>query len=394
MTKRRANEPKREAVQKRRAAGASETRMPAVRRQIDELDARLVELLNQRAELAKEIGVLKAIVGAKAYAPAREMEVYRRVAAMNKGPLSDEALRAVYREVMSAAIALEQPIRVMYFGQPGSFTHAAAREKFGAMVEYEAAADPRDAALAVERGRADYAVLPVENSTEGGVSQTLDLLMETRLRIISEAYLPIHLHLLSQEPLSRIRTVYSHPQPFSQSRRWLSMHLGAAAQTVSLSTAAAAELAAKTPRSAAIGGLQAAELYGLPVRARNIEDRSDNITRFIVLGDAIVPPTGCDKTSIAVSAKNEAGALFKLLRPFEEKGVSMTRIESRPNRRKAWEYVFFVDFEGHVEDWSVKEALKEMRSLSRHMEVLGSYPRADHVRGFAKRQSAGIPKNR
>lgn len=375
------------AARKRRASREADERLPALRRRIDALDVRLVEALGERAEVAREIGKLKAATGAKPYSPARETEVYRKIAALNSGPLSNEALRAIYREVMSAAIALEKPTRVAFFGRPGSFTHAAAREKFGASVEYLPASTPRDAVSAVERGRADYVLLPVENSTEGGVNQTLDLLLETRLRIVAETFLPIHLHLLSREPLSRIRRIYSHPQPLAQSRRWLSANLGAAEQIIASSTTAAAETVAKTRGGAAVAGALAAEMYDLPIRVKNIEDRADNITRFILLGEDQPAPTGEDKTSLAFASKDEAGALLKLLRPFEEQGVNMTRIESRPNRRKAWEYVFFVDLEGHLEDWRIKKALKEIKTLSRHLEILGSYPRADKAPRFSKRRA-------
>jgi chorismate mutase/prephenate dehydratase len=352
-----------------------------LRAQIDALDSQLVRLINRRATVARQIGRLKAREGVKPYAPSREIQIYGRVAALNKGPISDEALRAIYREVMSATIALEQPTRVCYFGQPGSFTHLAARVKFGSSVRYLPGGDIRDVFAAVAHGSADYGVVPIENSTEGGVNQTADLLADTRLKVVSEIYLPVHHHLLARGPLKSVRVVYSHPQGFAQCRQWLNAQLRWAQRREAGSTAEAAQLAARRRQAGAIAGLLAAEIYRLPIRARNVEDQADNITRFFVIGEQICEPTGQDKTSLVVSIKDQRGALMRLLRPFHAHGINLTRIESRPSRRRAWDYLFFIDMEGHVADRSVRAALREVNSQVRHVEVLGSYPAAPPVPG-------------
>ena len=356
-----------------------------LRHQIDELDAEIVSLINQRAAAARKIGAIKAKAGVKPYDPSREIQVYKQVAARNSGPLPHEAFRAIYREIMSATIALERPTRVAYFGQPGTFTHLAARTKFGSSVEYIPARDIRDVFMAVSRGRADYGVAPIENSTEGGVNQSIDMFSETRLKIASEIYLPIYHHLLSQRPLTEVRVVYSHPQPFAQCRNWLLGNLGAAAQREAGSTAAAAEMAAKEPHAAAIAGELASEIYQVPIIVEHIEDAPDNMTRFFVVAERMAERTGKDKTSLLVSVKDEPGALLRLLQPFQAHGINLTRIESRPSKRRAWEYNFFVDFEGYVSDEEVRAALHELEGHARHVEVLGSYPAAERTlpgRGF------------
>ncbi|MCY3022478.1 MAG: prephenate dehydratase [Planctomycetota bacterium] len=353
--------------------------LQTLRRTIDVLDAQIVRLINQRAACARRIGVIKARAGIKPYTPSREIEVYRRVAARNAGPLPNEAFRAIYREIMSATIALERPTRVAYFGQPGTFAHLAAHTKFGSSVEYIPAHDIRDVFLAVSRGRADYGVVPIENSTEGGVNQSIDMFGDTRLKIASEIYLPIHHHLLSKSPVGSVRVVYSHPQPFAQCRNWLIGNLRHAERREVGSTAAAAELAAKDPRAAAIAGSLAADIYKVPIVASHIEDSPDNITRFIVIAERMSERTGKDKTSLLLSARDEPGALLHLLRPFQSHGINLTRIESRPSKRRAWEYNFFIDLEGHVEDSQVQAALRDLDGQVKHMEVLGSYPAADRM---------------
>jgi len=350
-----------------------------LRHKIDTLDADIVKLINERAANAVKIGAIKAKSGLKAYNPSREIQVYRKVSAHNAGPLPNEAFKAIYREIMSATIALERPSRVAFFGQPGTFTHLAALTKFGSSVEYIPTRDIRDVFLAVSRGRADYGLVPIENSTEGGVNQSIDMFAETRLKIASEIYLPIHHHLLSKSPLKDIRVVYSFGQPFAQCRNWLLGHLGTADRREVPSTAAAAEKAAQEPGAAAIAGALAAEIYNVPIVVENIEDSPDNITRFFVVAERMAERTGHDKTSLVLSIKDEPGALLRLLKPFERHKINLTRIESRPSKRRAWEYNFFLDLEGHSEDEAVKQTLTDLEGQVKHLEVLGSYPMSDRM---------------
>jgi chorismate mutase/prephenate dehydratase len=362
-------------------AGAGAAELTQFRGQVDALDAKLVKLINQRAEVARQIGRLKAKEGVKPYAPWREAAVYKRVTGLNRGPLPGESVRAIYREIMSATLALEEPTRVVFFGQPGSFAHLAALVKFGAAVEYVPARDTRDAFLAVAHARADYGVVPIENSTEGGVNQSIDMLADSRLKVVSEIYLPVHHHFLSRVPLRKVRVIYSHPQALAQCRTWLNGHAGEVECREVGSTAEAAQLAARERHAAAIAGVLAAEIYRVPIRVRNIEDQAENITRFFVIGDQLGDPTGHDKTTVLVSIKDQAGALLRLLKPFEAHGINLTRIESRPSRRRAWDYHFFIDMEGHVSEPRVQAALKEVDSHARHVEVLGSYPASPPVPG-------------
>ena len=359
--------------------------LESLRRKIDALDSQIVSLINERAANASKIGAIKAKDGVKPYNPSREIQVYKKVVAQNKGPLPDEGMKAIYREIMSATIALERPSRVAFSPGPfGTFTHLAARTKFGASVEYFHTRDIRDVFLSVSRGHADYGVVPIENSTEGGINQSIDMFADTRLKIASEIYLQIHQNLLSQSPLKEIRVIYSHPQPFAQCRNWLQGNLGEIERREVGSTAVAAEMAAKDPHAAAIGGSLAAETYGVPIVAEHIEDSGDNITRFFVVAERMAERTGRDKTSLLLSIKDEPGALLKLLKPFQQNSINLTRIESRPSKRRAWEYNFFVDLEGHVEDEQVRKTLEQLESDVKFLEVLGSYPAAE--RSLGKKQ--------
>ncbi|MCX7804121.1 MAG: prephenate dehydratase [Planctomycetota bacterium] len=332
-----------------------------------------------RAEAARRIGRLKADAGQKPYVAAREVGVYRRVIGENRGPLPDEALKAIYREIMSACIALERPTRASYFGAPGSFTHLAAKTKFGSQVEYLPCRDLRDVFLAVSRGHVDYGVIPIENSTEGGVNQAMDIFTDTNLKIAAEIYLPVHHHLLSNFPLHEIKVVFSHPHAFAQCRNWLTANLPDVERREVGSTSLGAEMAARMGNAAAIAGEMAAAIYELQILYRNIEDNPENVTRFVVLAEKSGPPSGRDKTSLLFWIKDAPGALVTMLEPFRRFGINLTRIESRPSKRKPWEYYFFVDLEGHVEDPPVAQALAELESLCKHIEILGSYPAAGTV---------------
>jgi chorismate mutase/prephenate dehydratase len=348
-----------------------------LRRTIDGCDRRIVSLLNRRAEAARRIGRWKRQRQGDVYVPAREKQVLDHVRRLNTGPLPDEAILAIYREVMSASLALERPLTVAYFGPPSTFTHQAARRRFGAGVTYAAHDTIPDVFGAVEKGAADYGVVPVENSTEGAVTHTLDQFPLTPLRICAEIYLTVAHHLLAACPLRRVRRIYSHPVVFGQCRRWLNAEMPRAELVPVSSTARAADMAARERHgAAAIAGIMAADLYRLKIVARDIQDFSDNTTRFLVIARRFGGATGDDKTSVLFSVRHRAGALCGALQTFKRHGLNLTRIESRPSRHKAWEYLFFVDLEGHADDRRVQAALRGLRRHCTLLTVLGSYPKA------------------
>ncbi|MDE3012208.1 MAG: prephenate dehydratase [Pseudomonadota bacterium] len=357
-------------------AGSSEDeqRLSELRSTIDRIDLEVLALLNRRAEAAAEIGVIKQ--GA-VYRPEREAQVLRKVQAANAGPLSNETVSFLFREVMSACLALEQPVSVAYLGPPGTYSEQAAVRQFGHAARAQPFASLEEVFHQVEAGHVQYAVVPVENSLGGSVSGTMDLLLSTPLRICGELNLRIRQQLMAKGPvesLSRVQRVYSHSQSLSQCQQWLTAHLPAAERIPVASNADAASRAAADPDSAAIAGVLAAERYGLTLLARDIEDSTDNTTRFLVLGSQDVGPSGRDRTSLVVSTSNRPGAIHRLLAPLASHGVSMSRLESRPSRTGLWEYVFFVDLEGHAADPRVAQALAEMRADASFLKVLGSYP--------------------
>ena len=347
-----------------------------LRARIDRLDAELVRLLNERTRVALDIGQIKRKVAEEIYVPAREKEVLNRITALSQGPLSEPSLRAIYREIMSAALALEKSVKVAYFGPPSTFTHQAARSRFGGSVEYVACETIRDVFDAVEKELADYGVAPVENSTEGAVTDTLDRLVDTTLKICSEIFLPISQCLLARGPREKIRRLYSHPQVIGQCRQWLHEEMSGVEVIPAASTARAAEQAAKEEYAGALASRLAAEIYGLNVVETDVQDVSGNTTRFLVLGKRSGKATGDDKTSLLFAVQDKAGALYSALESFKQFGLNMTKIESRPSRSKAWEYLFFVDVEGHREDELIKKALGELANHCTVLTVLGSYPRA------------------
>jgi len=359
-----------------------------LRRQIDSCDEQLVRLINERARIALKVGALKSQTGEPVYAPHREQQVYERVTALNRGPLSERTIRAIYREIMSGTIALEAPTRVSYLGPPGTFSHMAALQKFGASIEYHAAREIRDVFLAVSREHADYGIVPIENSTEGSVTQTTDMFMTTDLSICSEAYVEIHQNLLAKGQLDQIRQIASHPQPLAQCREWLNANLAHAEVIETVSTAAAAQLAASDPTVAAIASEAAATIYDLHVLEPCIEDRADNVTRFVVLAHSFGKPTGQDRTSIMFSVPHRAGSLADALQACKDHGINLTRIESRPARKRAWEYSFFIDLEGHAEDPQVARGLEALRHRTHDLVVLGSYPRAERIRPVPREASS------
>jgi len=345
-----------------------------LRKKIDEIDKEVVDLLNQRAAIVCDIGKVKRTANSQIYAPHREKEVYDRVTKFNKGPLKTEGIRAIYREVMSASLGLEKPLRIAYLGPPGTFTHQAARMKFGHSVKCVPVRAIEDVFYEVAKGQVDYGVVPIENSAEGGVTDTLDMFIEYDVQICAEMLIPIHHNVMARCALEEVRKIYSKPQALSQCRTWLERNLPEVERIDTASTSHAAQIVAEEKHAAAIGSAEAGELYGLKILAADIEDRHNNMTRFLVLGADCAKPTGNDKTSILFTIKDEVGALFRMLEPFEGHGVNMTKIESRPSRRRAWDYCFFVDFLGHVEDPEVQRALEELEERCRSLKVLGSFP--------------------
>ncbi len=345
-----------------------------LRREIDALDDELARLLNRRAALAQKIGAMKG--GAPAYRPERESAILRRVT-RERGLLPAEGIAAVFREVISACRGLEEAIRVAYLGPAGTFSEQAVRKHFGRAVEALPAATVDEAFRRCESGATQFTVVPVENSTEGVVGRTLDLLLATPLRICAEVELRVQQNLLSKEnALKKIKRVYSHSQSLAQCNAWLAQNLPGVEKIPVASNAEAAQRAAREKGAAAIAGEAAAERYGLGVRARSIEDSPDNTTRFLVLGNLDPAATGNDRTSLVMSAENKPGAVHALLTPLAEHRVSMTRIESRPSRERAslWEYVFFIDLEGHQQDQKVAAALAGLRQKAPFLKILGSYP--------------------
>lgn len=343
------------------------------RGQIDLLDDEILKLVNQRAALAQQIGHLKE--DGTVLRPEREAQVLQRLQANNPGPLSNVAVAQLFTEVMSQCRALEAPLRVAYLGPHGTFSEAAVFQRFGQATE-GVPADSIDAVFAaVESGAANYGIVPVENSTEGAIGRTLDLLLNGNLKICGEVLLQVHQCLLSNEnELPVIRKVYSHPQSFGQCHNWLNAHLPHAERITSSSNADAARLAAQESFSAAIAGEQAAVHFRLKMLAENIEDDARNTTRFLLIGMQDVAPSGRDKTSLVMSAPNRPGAVHDLLAPLAKHGVSMTKLESRPARSGLWEYVFYVDIEGHHDDARVAAALSELKQAAAFVKVLGSYP--------------------
>lgn len=346
-----------------------------LRERIDAIDQQLLELMNQRASLAREIGELKG--DGPIYRPEREAQVIARLRSANPGPLPADAIGHLFTELISACRALEQALSVAFLGPRGTFSEEAALKHFGAQVRSRACASIDEVFREVEAGQTGHGVVPVENSTDGAVGRTLDLLLATPLTVCGEVLLPVHQCLMSKEPASEaIERVYAHAQSLAQCHEWLNRNLPKAQRTPVVSNAEGARQAAQEPRSACIGSHAAAELYELQVLARNIEDQPNNTTRFVVIGHAATTPSGRDKTSLAMSARNRPGAMHELLTPFAENGVDMTRLESRPSRTGLWEYVFFVDLKGHQQDANVARALEQLRDRASFLKILGSYPAA------------------
>jgi chorismate mutase/prephenate dehydratase len=350
-----------------------------LRNRINELDHQLVKLLNERARVVIEIGKLKNKTDKPVYAPDREKEIFARIAEANKGPLPDKCLVAIWRELMSGSFVLEKPLRIGYLGPGGSFSHTAALLKFGQTVEYESLADIKSIFDEVSKNHCDMGLVPIENSTGGGVIETLDALIDSDVKICSEVLMAIHHNLLANCPLDQIRRIYSKPEIFTQCRNWLSTTLKDVETVPVASSAKAAQTAATEETTAAIGSRIAAELYGLKIVCENIEDIANNVTRFLVVSREDAKPTGEDKTAILFSTAHKAGALADVLEVFKNKNINLTNIESRPSKKREWEYYFFMDFIGHRTDEHVRKAIEEARKHCLQLSVLGSFPKATEL---------------
>ncbi len=358
---------------------AEKNTLERLRARIDELDADLLDLLNRRARLATDVAQVKQDTAPNlpVYRPEREAALLQRIVERNRGPLSDADAAKLFREIMSVCLALEQELRIGFLGPQGTFTHAAAFKHFGRSVRLKSLDSIDEVFRETEAKTVAYGVVPVENSTEGSVNHTLDRLMGSPLLITGEVELRVnHCLLGGGEDRAAITTVYSHQQSFQQCRRWFAAHLPACEQISVNSTADAARRAQENPGAAAIAGAGVAEAYGLRVLEKNIEDDPGNTTRFLIVGDHPVPPTDNDKTSVLVSTRNRPGALMRLLQPLSDHNVSMTRIESRPARQANWQYVFFIDMEGHCSEEPLKAALAALAEEAGFFKLLGSYPKA------------------
>ena len=358
----------------------TDPRLEQIRCRIDELDARLIKLISRRAKFAQQVAKIKQTGpngNGSFYRPEREAQVLQRVVDRNEGPLSNEEMARLFREIMSACLALEQQLNIAYLGPAGTFTQAAVHKRFGHSVKTSALGSIDQIFREVESGACHYGVVPVENSIEGVVNHTLDMLINSSLSICGEIELRIHQHLLSRaKKLGKITRVYSHQQSLAQCRRWLDKNLLHAERIPVNSNAEAARHAARERGAAAVAGESAADYYKMPILARNIEDEPDNTTRFLVLGRHATGKSGRDKTSILFATANRPGALQATLRSFSDNGVNMVRIESRPSRRGMWDYVFFVDVDGHAQDANVAAAIKQLEGSTSMVKLLGSYPRS------------------
>jgi chorismate mutase/prephenate dehydratase len=357
---------------------ADDDKLDGLRKRIDALDEQIQRLINDRAAVAREVAAVKLAEGTDThfYRPEREVAILRRVSERNTGPMPSEEMVRLFREIMSACLALEQPLNIAYLGPEGTFTQAAALKQFGHSVRTIALNGIDDVFREVESGAAHYGVVPIENSTEGVVRHTLDLFQHSRLNICGEVQLRIHHYLLARDADATITRVLAHQQALAQCRVWLESNLPHAEHLAVASNAEAARMVSQQDGAAAIASETAAEIYGLAIRNRNIEDEPDNTTRFLVIGRQAALPSGNDLTSLLISVRNRPGTLYAMLEHFARNGVSMTRIESRPSRRGVWDYVFYIDVEGHRDDAPVAAALAELDKEAFAVKVLGSYPRA------------------
>lgn len=348
-----------------------------LRKQIDYIDEKIVVLLNQRVKFIIDIGKIKRKLGRDIYSPDREYKIFKKLSQSSKGPLTKDGLEAIYREIMSSSRALEKHLTIAYLGPEATFTHIAALHKFGSQVKYVACNTISDVFFEVERSDADYGVVPIENSIEGAVSHTLDMFVDSDLKICAQILLDISHNLLAKCPKNKIKKIYSNPQVFGQCRVWLQENLPGVELIEVSSTTRAAQIAGTQKYSGCIASLLAAKVYKLKVIAKDIEDSPHNITRFLVIGKNEVAPTGEDKTSVLFSIKDRVGALHDMLVPFKKYKINLTKIESRPSKKKAWDYYFFVDLQGHHQEKNVKKAIEELELKCTFLKVLGSYPQGE-----------------
>ena len=349
-------------------------KLQQLRSKIDEIDSKLVRLLNDRTKLVLEIGKIKRASGGEIYAPDREEAVFRGVIGRNTGPLTNDSLRAIYREVMSSALALEKPLVIAYLGPQATYSHMASVRKFGASLRYEPMPSITDVYTEVAKGRADYGVVPIENSTEGAVTHTYDMFTDSELKICAQILLPIRHNLMAACPRDQIQKLYSIAQVFAQCRQWLQVNMPHVELVEVSSSTRAAEIARDEPNTGALASALAAEKCGLTIHDENIQDSSENVTRFLVIGRKYPARTGNDKTSMMFCTQDRVGALHDSLATFKRHKINLTKIESRPSKKKAWEYYFFVDCTGHCDDARVKKALAELAKHTMFVKILGSYP--------------------
>ncbi|MDD3375642.1 MAG: prephenate dehydratase [Candidatus Omnitrophica bacterium] len=345
-----------------------------LRKKIDSIDAKIVSLLDNRSKISFLIGKEKSKTKKSVYASDREKKVLDRIKKLSKGPITGAALDAIYREVMSSSLSLEKSLKIAYLGPEASFTHLAARKKFGSQITYVSCLNIPDVFDRVEKGDCDYGVVPIENSIDGAVTHTLDPLADSDLKICAQVLLEISHNLLSNGSLDSIKTIYSKSQVFGQCRNWIRSNLPRAELVEASSTTKAAQIVAKKKTAACIASALAAQVYDLKILKKGIQDFSHNITRFLVIGKEDVSPTGDDRTSILFSIKDKVGALHEMLIPFSRNKINLTKIESRPSKKRAWDYYFFVDFQGHCMDKKVQKALKELEGKCKYLKILGSYP--------------------
>lgn len=349
-----------------------------LRKEIDLIDQEIVGLLNKRASIVLKVGKTKQVKQLKVHSPERERAILDRLGKNNPGPFPNETLKLIYEEIISASVALQQPLKIAYFGPSATYTHLAARRKFGSSSEYVPESTIKEVFESVLRGKVSYGVVPIENSTEGVVNYTLDMFMDSDLMIASEIMLEISHNLLSKTGKKKdVKKIYSHPQPKAQCRSWLERNFPGVPIIDETSTAAAAKRVSRNPSGAAVASELAASVYDLKFIEKGIEDNKRNVTRFLIIAKDSPGKTGNDKTSIMFSIKDKPGALFLILNPFAKNKINLTKIESRPSKRKAWEYIFFVDMKGHIEDKNVMKAIKDVQKECLFFKVLGSYPSAD-----------------
>lgn len=348
-----------------------------LRKRIDSLDSEIVSSLNKRLEITLKIRNIKKNLGKGIYSPEREVELIRRLKQIKHPLLTDSALEAIYREIMSSSLALEKPLKIAYLGPEATFTHLAAIKRFGSQLEYLACGSISDVFKEVERSNADYGVVPVENSIEGAVTHTMDMLVDSDLKICAQIVMNVSHNLLSRYPKENIKRIYSNPQVFAQCRLWLQKNFPRVELIDSASTTRAAQIAQKEKDSACLASILAADVYKLKVIAKSIEDSPNNITRFLVIGNSSAGPSGRDRTSIVFSIKDKVGALYDMLCAFKKHRINLTKIESRPSKKKAWDYYFFVDLVGHSQDKNVSLALSELEHQAKYLKVLGSYPQGE-----------------